>query len=67
MKINMRYPIASNEINILYKLTTTLHSLSSTWEGEESNHKWGRREGPGRESGQGGRAVVGRGTRSRIG
>jgi hypothetical protein len=26
--------------------------LSPTWEREESNHKWGRREGPGRESGQ---------------
>ena len=28
--------------------------LSPTWEREESNHKWGGREGLGRDSGQGG-------------
>jgi hypothetical protein len=31
--------------------------LSPTWEREESNHKWGKRKGPGRESGLGERRV----------
>ena len=41
--------------------------LCFTWEGEESNHKWGGSKGPGRESGWGGECVCVWGTWSDIG
>jgi hypothetical protein len=42
---------------------------SPTWEGEESNDKWGRREGPGRERGAGERGTwsgIGWGERTKV-
>ena len=38
-----------------------LEVIQGRWEGEESNYKWGGREGPGREIGQGGEIGGGEG------
>jgi hypothetical protein len=47
------YPkIQSAELKKVNKLKSPNEELPSlAWEGEESNHKWKRREGPRRESG----------------